>query len=160
MRRSELIVSALIPVGAVVAGAGAALYFSYPIRVEVAAGAVRGDLLSLNPAPGSLTTQRNADYKAPAMAAEAPRATPAGGLAKLRQDPDVGAFPRSRPDQHQECWQPRGQRRDLTNTRTSLPPRLASTPMAGRIEDIPGVGGAMNFRRRRQSRALAQSRNG
>jgi alcohol dehydrogenase (cytochrome c) len=77
MRRGELIVSALVAVGAAGVGAGAALYLAYPTQVEVAAGAARGELLSLNAPAGTLTTERNADYKAPVAPAAAAGTAPA-----------------------------------------------------------------------------------
>lgn len=73
MRRREAGIIALAVVGGAVVGAGA-LYVANPERVEmavptrpqVAAGAMRGELLSLNAPAGTLTTERNAAYKAPA----------------------------------------------------------------------------------------------
>jgi len=62
-RRSEIVILVLVALGALAAGAGAALYFTYPIRVETAAGEVRGYILSLNAPPGTVTTEENAAYK-------------------------------------------------------------------------------------------------
>jgi alcohol dehydrogenase (cytochrome c) len=64
-------VVALIAIVAAVVGAGVALYFTGMTRVEVAAGAMRGEALALNAPAGTLTTEANAAYKAPASPAAA-----------------------------------------------------------------------------------------
>jgi len=76
-RKGEIIIAVLIALVAAGVGAGAALYLAYPTRVEVAAGAARGELVSLNAPPGTLTTDRNAEYKAPAAPAATARTAPA-----------------------------------------------------------------------------------
>src|SRR5262249_21355743 len=76
-RKGEIIVVVLIALVAAGVGAGAALYLAYPTRVEVAAGAVHGELLSLNAPPGTLTTEKNGEYKAPAVPAAAAGTAPA-----------------------------------------------------------------------------------
>jgi hypothetical protein len=45
-------------------GAGVALYFAYPNRVQLVAGEGRSYLLSLNAPAGTVTTEVNAAYKA------------------------------------------------------------------------------------------------
>ena len=55
------VIYALVTIVAAAAGAGATLYFAGLTRVEVAAGAMRGQILALNPPPGTLTTEQNAD---------------------------------------------------------------------------------------------------
>src|SRR5262245_28488469 len=62
-RRSEIVILVLVALGALAAGVGIALYFTYPIRVETAAGEARGYILSLNAPPGTVTTEENAVYK-------------------------------------------------------------------------------------------------
>src|SRR5262249_2246 len=74
-RRFEIVILVLVALGALAAGAGIALYFAYPIRVETAAGEVRAYILSLTAPPGTVTTEENAAYKrggaAPPQAAAA-----------------------------------------------------------------------------------------
>src|SRR5262245_21734852 len=65
-RRSEIVILALVALGALAVGAGAALYFAYPTRVELAAGEARNYILSLNAPPGTVTTEQNAVMVAPA----------------------------------------------------------------------------------------------
>jgi len=65
-RRFEIIILALVALGALGVGAGAGLYFAYPVQVGTIAGAARSTLLSLNEPPGTVTTQQNSAYKAPA----------------------------------------------------------------------------------------------
>ena len=65
MRTREIVVIALVALGAAAVGAGIALYFVGTTRVEVAAGAMRGEALSLNAPAGALTTETNTAYKAP-----------------------------------------------------------------------------------------------
>jgi alcohol dehydrogenase (cytochrome c) len=57
-------------------GAGAALYFAYPVQVGTVAGAVRSTLLSYNEPPGTLKTEQNSAYKAPAAPAQPPASAP------------------------------------------------------------------------------------
>jgi alcohol dehydrogenase (cytochrome c) len=75
--RGEIIVAAVIALGAAAAGAGAALFFAHPTRVEVAVGEARNELLSLRAPPGTLATEQNAASKAPAAPAAALGTTPA-----------------------------------------------------------------------------------
>ena len=77
MRRGEIIVTALIALGAAGVGAGLALYFTQQTRVELAAGVMHGEVLSLNAPPGTLTTEANAAYKAPSAPAAAASTAPA-----------------------------------------------------------------------------------
>src|SRR5215813_7630266 len=67
----------LVAIVAAAVGAGIALYFVGTTRVEVAAGVTRGELLSLNAPAGTLRTETNTAYKAPA--APAPVAATASG---------------------------------------------------------------------------------
>ena len=69
----------LVAIIAAAVGAGAALYFVGPTRVEVAVGATRGEILALNAPPGTLTTEENAAYKG--AAAPTPAAGAAAGAA-------------------------------------------------------------------------------
>ena len=46
-RTAEIIIIVLVALGAAVAGAGVALYFAYPNRVQLVAGEERSCLLSL-----------------------------------------------------------------------------------------------------------------
>jgi alcohol dehydrogenase (cytochrome c) len=71
------VVVVLVAIIAAAVGAGAALYFAHPARVELAVGATRGELLSLRAPPGTLTTEQNADYKG------APAPTPAAATAPV-----------------------------------------------------------------------------
>jgi alcohol dehydrogenase (cytochrome c) len=73
------IIVALAAIVAAGVGAGAALYFAHPTRVEVSVGEMRGELLSLNPPPGTLTREQNTAYKG--AAASAPAAGTAPGAA-------------------------------------------------------------------------------
>jgi alcohol dehydrogenase (cytochrome c) len=67
---------ALVAIIAAAVGAGIAVYFTGTTRVEVAAGVTRGEALSLNAPPGTLTTEANAAYKAPAAPASAAGTAP------------------------------------------------------------------------------------
>src|SRR5262245_12397784 len=103
-RRFEIVILVLVALGALAAGAGIALYFAYPIRVETAAGEVRGYILSLNAPPGTVTTEENAAYK---RGGAAPPSSGCGGpwcggwrLAELQQDAHVRAVLGPEPDQH------------------------------------------------------------
>ena len=73
------IIVALVAIVAAAVGAGTAIYFAYPTRVEVAVGEMRGELLSLNLPPGTLTREQNTAYKG--AAAPAPAAGTAPGAA-------------------------------------------------------------------------------
>ncbi len=59
------VIYALVAIIAAAVGTGIALYFVGTTRVEVAAGVTRGEVLSLNAPPGTLTTEANAAYKPP-----------------------------------------------------------------------------------------------
>jgi alcohol dehydrogenase (cytochrome c) len=72
------IIVALVAVVAAVVGAGAALYFAHPARVELAAGATRGQILALNAPPGTLTTEQNAANKGAPAPTSAVATAPAG----------------------------------------------------------------------------------
>lgn len=78
--RFEIIALVLVALGALAVGAGAALFFAYPTRVELAAGAARGYILSLNAPPGTVTTEENAAYKGGTVAPQ-PAAAAAPGAA-------------------------------------------------------------------------------
>src|SRR5215469_14593503 len=74
MLKRHWIIVAIVAVVAAAVGAAVALDLTYPSKVELAAGVTRGELLSLNAPPGTLTTEANAAYKgtaAPAAAAGA-----------------------------------------------------------------------------------------
>jgi len=73
------VIIALVAIVAAGIGAGAALYFAFPNQVQLVGGETRSELLSLNAPPGTLTTEANAAYKAPA--APAPAAGRAPGAA-------------------------------------------------------------------------------
>ena len=73
-RRLEIIVLALVALGAAAAGAGITFLVANKTRVEVAVGETRGDLLSLRAPPGTVTIETNPDYKG--SAAPAPAAAP------------------------------------------------------------------------------------
>jgi alcohol dehydrogenase (cytochrome c) len=63
------IIVALVAIIAAAVGAGIAFLVANKTRVEVAVGEMRGELLSLNAPPGTLTREENAAYKgAPAPA--------------------------------------------------------------------------------------------
>ena len=72
-RRFEIVILALVALGALAVGAGAALYFAYPVQVGAVAGAARSTLLSLNEPPGTVKTEENPVYKASAAPSQ-PRA--------------------------------------------------------------------------------------
>jgi alcohol dehydrogenase (cytochrome c) len=72
------IIVALVAIVAAGVGAAAALYFAGLTRVEVAAGAMRGQILALNAPAGALTTETNPAYKGGAAPAVAAGASPAG----------------------------------------------------------------------------------
>jgi alcohol dehydrogenase (cytochrome c) len=72
------IIIALVAVVAAAVGAGVALYLAHPARVELAAGATRGQILALNAPPGALTTEQNAAYKSASAPTPAAATTPAG----------------------------------------------------------------------------------
>jgi alcohol dehydrogenase (cytochrome c) len=59
--------------------AGAALYYVYPVQVSTDAGLTRNYFISWSAPPGTLTTELNAAYKAPAAPAT-PRAAEAPGV--------------------------------------------------------------------------------
>jgi hypothetical protein len=67
-RRFDIVILALVALGALAVGAGAALYFAYPVQVGAVAGAVRSELLSFNEPPGTLKTEQNSAYKVPCRA--------------------------------------------------------------------------------------------
>ena len=73
-RRIEYIVVAVLVLGAAALGAGAALYFAYPVQVGAVAGAVRSEVLSLNEPPSTVRTEVNPAYKAAAPQPPAPTA--------------------------------------------------------------------------------------
>ena len=73
-RRAEIIVVALVALGAAAAGAGITFLVANKTRVEVAVGETRGELLSLRAPPGTVTIETNPDYKG--AAAPAPAAGP------------------------------------------------------------------------------------
>jgi len=73
-RRVEIVILVLVALGALAAGAGAALYFAYPNQVQFAAGETRSYLLSLNAPAGTVVTETNAAYKAAATPAPVPAA--------------------------------------------------------------------------------------
>jgi hypothetical protein len=68
-RRLEIMIIVFVAMGALAVGAGAALFFAYPTRVEIAAGEARSYLLTLDAPPSSVTTEENAAYRG----ASAPR---------------------------------------------------------------------------------------
>jgi alcohol dehydrogenase (cytochrome c) len=70
------IIVALVAVIAAAVGAGIAFVVANKTRVEVAVGEMRGELLSLNPPPGTLTREQNTAYKATAAAAPAAATAP------------------------------------------------------------------------------------
>ena len=72
------IIIALVAIIAAAVGAGVALYFAHPARVELAAGATRGQILALNAPPGTLTTEQNSAYKGAAAPTPAAATAPAG----------------------------------------------------------------------------------
>jgi alcohol dehydrogenase (cytochrome c) len=72
------IIIALVAVVAAAVGAGVALYLAHPARIELAAGATRGQILALNAPPGALTTEQNAAYKSASAPTPAAATTPAG----------------------------------------------------------------------------------
>jgi alcohol dehydrogenase (cytochrome c) len=65
------IIYPLVAIVAAAVGAGIALYFVGMTRVELAAGAMRSELLSLNAPRGTITTEANAGYRAPPAPAPA-----------------------------------------------------------------------------------------
>src|SRR5215470_6264204 len=72
MLKRHWIIVAIVAVVAAAVGAAVALDLAYPNQVELAAGMARGELLSLNAPPGTLTTEANAAFKgatAPASSA-------------------------------------------------------------------------------------------
>ncbi len=78
-RRVEYILVAVLILGAAALGAGAALYFAYPVQVGAVAGAARSTLLSFNEPPGAVRTEANSDYKAPVAPPQPPsRPAPSG----------------------------------------------------------------------------------
>jgi hypothetical protein len=79
------VIVALVAIIAAAVGAGVALYFAYPTRVELAASATRAELLSLNAPPGTLTTEENAAYKSAAAPTPPPSARPETGRATTRR---------------------------------------------------------------------------
>src|SRR5262245_48175469 len=81
-RRSEIVILVLVALGALAVGAGAALYFAYPTRVELAAGEARNYILSLNAPPGTVTTEQNAAYKGRGAAPQPAAAAVPGAAAR------------------------------------------------------------------------------
>jgi alcohol dehydrogenase (cytochrome c) len=79
--RIHWVVVALIAIIAAGVGAGIALYFAHPARVELAVGATRGELLSLQAPAGTVTTETNAAYKSAPPPAAAAAATGAAATA-------------------------------------------------------------------------------
>jgi alcohol dehydrogenase (cytochrome c) len=73
-RRLEIIILAIVALGAAAVGAGIAFLVANKTRVEVAVGETRSELLSLRAPPGTVTMEENRDYKGPA--ARAPAAGP------------------------------------------------------------------------------------
>jgi alcohol dehydrogenase (cytochrome c) len=73
MRRwLDYLILALVAIGAAGVGAGSALYYLYPVQVTTVAGEARSTLLSLNAPPGTVTTEKNANYKATAAPSQPP----------------------------------------------------------------------------------------
>ena len=83
MRHRHWIIFALVAIIAVGAGAGAALYFAFPMQVSIAEGGTRSYLL--NAPAGTLTTETNAAYK---DAAAAGRKTAVSRLSWQGQTPE------------------------------------------------------------------------
>ncbi|HXZ16931.1 MAG TPA: PQQ-binding-like beta-propeller repeat protein [Roseiarcus sp.] len=77
----DYVILLLVAVGAAVVGAGITVLLRNPAPAEVAAGALRGELLSLRGAPGTVTTEANADYKAPAAPTANQPAAPSNAAA-------------------------------------------------------------------------------
>ena len=75
------VIYALVAIIAAAVGAGIALYFVGTTRVEVTAGVTRGEVLSLNAPSGTVTTEANAAYKAPAAPAAAAATAPVAAAA-------------------------------------------------------------------------------
>src|SRR5262249_37896808 len=73
-RRFEIVILALVALGALAVGAGVALYFAHPVQVGAVAGAVRSTILSFNEPPGTVRTEENPAYKAPAAPSQPPAA--------------------------------------------------------------------------------------
>src|SRR5215472_809683 len=78
MLERHWIIVAIVAVVAAAVGAAVALDLAYPSQVELAAGMTRGELLSLNAPPGTLTTESNGAYKGAAAPAAAAGAAPGG----------------------------------------------------------------------------------
>jgi len=78
-RRHEIIILALVALGAAAAGAGISFLVTNKTRVEVAVGESRSELLSLRAPPGTVTIEQNPAYKG--AAAPAPAAGPSPGAA-------------------------------------------------------------------------------
>src|SRR5271157_3389647 len=76
-RRAEIIVVALVALGAAAAGAGITFLVANKTRVEVAVGETRGELLSLRAPPGTVTIETNPDYKGAAAPEAAAGPSPA-----------------------------------------------------------------------------------
>jgi hypothetical protein len=68
-RRLEIVVVALVALGAAIVGAGIAYYFAHPARVEIAGAEARNVLLSPNAPTGTVETEENSTHKAGAAAA-------------------------------------------------------------------------------------------
>src|SRR5579862_2400847 len=62
-RRIEVVIIALVALGAAAVGAGIAAYLIYPNQVQFAGGEAREEILSLNPPPGALKMEGNSAYK-------------------------------------------------------------------------------------------------
>jgi alcohol dehydrogenase (cytochrome c) len=76
-RTLEIIILALVALGAAAVGAGIAWLVANKTRVEVAVGETRGELLSLRAPPGTVTTETNPAYKGAAVPAPAAGPSPA-----------------------------------------------------------------------------------
>src|SRR5271169_4271195 len=78
------IIVTIVAIIAAAVGAGGALYFAKPTRVEVAVGETRGELLSLRAPPGTVATETNPAYKG---------AAPTGPAAGQPSGAAVGDWP-------------------------------------------------------------------
>ena len=74
--KRDILIVALVAVGAAVIGAVAASYFVNLNQVELAGGLTRNELLSLNAPSGTLTKEENAAYKGSAAPTSASAAAP------------------------------------------------------------------------------------
>ena len=80
--KRDILIVALVAVGAAVIGAVAASYFVNLNQVELAGGLTRNELLSLNAPSGTLTKEENAAYKGSAAPTSASAAAPGAGPAE------------------------------------------------------------------------------